>query len=88
MTTKNEQLYLVHLRLDRDAQLSGLDLHGDGRAIAENLYLIYSDLSQSKLYHRIKWQLPDHTPLIVATLRGAPKFKGMAKGAQKWLRGR
>jgi hypothetical protein len=85
---ENEHLFLVHFQIDQAADLPALDLQGDGRAIAEGLYLIHSELSQSRLYHRIKWQLPDDTPLIVATLNQAPKFKGMAKGSLKWLRER
>jgi hypothetical protein len=86
MTVEGRQLYLVHFRLAPGADLPELDFHGDGRALADDLLLIWSDLSQSKLYHRIKWQLPDDTPLIVATLNEAPKFKGMASGALAWLR--
>lgn len=88
MTAKGEQLYLVHYRLAPGAELSELDFHGDGQVLADDLLLIASDLSQSKLYHRIKWQLPQGTPLIVGTLSGAPKFKGMASGAVAWLRAR
>lgn len=71
-------------------QPATLDLHGDAHALAEGLFLIRSDLTRSKLYHRIKWQLPDDTALLVAPLEdgrdGWPKFKGMADGALKWLR--
>lgn len=88
MTAEDEQLYLVHYRLAPGAELPDLDFHGDGQVLADDLLLVASDLSQSKLYHRIKWQLPQATPLIVATLSGAPKFKGMARGAAAWLRAR
>ena len=50
-----------------------------------------SPLSRSKLYHRIKWQLPGDAALACAPLAddpdGWPKFKGMAAGALAWLRG-
>lgn len=67
-----------------------LDLHGDGHPLAEGLWLVRSALTRSKLYHRIKWQLPDGTALACAPLAdesdGWPKFKGMEAGALAWLR--
>ncbi|GAB5349412.1 hypothetical protein [Alteriqipengyuania sp. 357] len=63
-----------------------LDLHGDGMCLAPGLYCIASELSRSKLYHRLKWQLPEDTALLVAPLAAVPKFKGMANGALAWLR--
>lgn len=50
------------------------------------LLLVTSDLSRSKLYHRIKWALPGDTALLVAPLADDPKMKGMAAGALNWLR--
>jgi len=68
-----------------------LDLHGDAHPLAEGLWLVRSDLTRSKLYHRIKWQLPDDTSLACAPLAdeadGWPKFKGMEAGALAWLKG-
>ncbi|MEW4447606.1 hypothetical protein [Qipengyuania sp. JC766] len=67
-----------------------LDLHGDGHSLAEGLWLVRSALTRSKLYHRIKWQLPEGTALACAPLadepEGWPKFKGMEAGALAWLR--
>jgi hypothetical protein len=67
-----------------------LDLYGDAHPLAEGLWLVRSGLTRSKLYHRIKWQLPDGTALACAPLadapEGWPKFKGMAPGALAWLR--
>ena len=55
------------------------------------MWLVRSALTRSKLYHRIKWQLPEGTPLACAPLgddpAGWPKFKGMEPGALGWLRG-
>ena len=68
----------------------GFDWHGDAHVLASGLWLIRSDLTRSKLYHRIKWQLPEDAPLLLAPLddtrEGWPKFKGMEAGALKWLR--
>ena len=50
------------------------------------LMLVDSDLTRSQLYHRIKWALPAGTPLLVAPVKEAPKFKGMAAGALSWVR--
>ena len=67
------------------------DLHGDGHPLAEGLWLVRSALTRSKLYHRIKWQLPEGTALLCAPLadepEGWPKFKGMEAGALAWLKG-
>lgn len=68
-----------------------LDLHGDGHPLAEGLWLVRSALTRSRLYHRIKWQLPEGTALACAPLvdepDGWPKFKGMEAGALAWLNG-
>ena len=68
-----------------------IDLHGDGHPLADGLWLVRSALTRSKLYHRIKWQLPGDAALACAPLAndpdGWPKFKGMAAGALAWLRG-
>lgn len=68
----------------------GFDWHGDAHVLASGLWLIRSDLTRSKLYHRIKRQLPEDSPLLLAPLddtrEGWPKFKGMEAGALKWLR--
>ena len=68
-----------------------LNLHGDGHPLADGLWLVRSDLTRSKLYHRIKWQLPDRAALLAAPLADArdgwPKFKEMEAGALAWLRG-
>lgn len=85
----DDTLYLVWF--DAPTGLpDGFDWHGDVHALANGLWLVRSELTRSKLYHRIKWQLPDGTPLLVAPLEdsadGWPKFKGMEAGALKWLR--
>ncbi|MEO9526000.1 hypothetical protein [Roseibium sp.] len=50
------------------------------------LALVVTGLSRSTVYHRIKWQLPDGAPLLVAPLADAPKFRGLAPGTTKWVR--
>jgi len=57
----------------------------DCHRLTENLFLIRSELTQSRLYHALKrWLKPDG--LFVARVKGHPKFKGMEAGALKWLR--
>ena len=80
-----DTLYLLVIR-DPGMVPDQLDLLGDGRRFAPGVYCIASELSRSKLYHRIKWQLPDDTSLLVAPLADVPKFKGMDEGALAWLR--
>ena len=71
---------------------AALDLCGDARPLAAGLWLVRSGLTRSRLYHRIKRQLPEGTALLCAPLgdtpEGQPKFKGMEAGALAWLRGR
>lgn len=67
------------------------DPQGDAHPLADHLWLVRSELSRSKLYHKVKWQLDDGAALLVAPLAGDkdgwPKFKGMEAGALAWLRG-
>lgn len=80
-------LYLVwhapDARIDEETELAL-----DRFALRPGLLLIDSGLTRSKLYHKVKWALPKDTPLLVAPLEGAPKFKGMAEGALNWVRAR
>ena len=52
----------------------------------DGLYLVMSSLTQSRLYHKVKRNLPQDTPLLVAEAAGPPKFKGMKAGSTRWLR--
>jgi hypothetical protein len=86
---EHQTLYLVWH--DPAATSGGpLELHGDGHPLADGFWLVRSGLSRSKLYHRIKWQLPEGTALLCAPLaddpEGWPKFKGMEAGALAWLK--
>ena len=63
-----------------------ITLGEDTHALNDGLFMVRSERTLSRLYHAIKWQLPDDTALAVAPLEAPPKFKGMAPGALKWLR--
>jgi len=55
---------------------------------AAGLLLVDSDDSLSRVYHELKWSLPEGTSLLVAPVAGTPKLKGLAPGTQTWLRER
>lgn len=77
-------LYLVYLRDGaplEPAEFAGL------RKLDEGLYLLRTTQTRSKVYHAIK-RAAQPEGLLVAPLADSPKFKGMAEGALKWLRGR
>ena len=84
-----ETLYL--LWHDPAAKLpDNFALHGDAHKLADGLWLVRSELTRSRLYHRIKRQLPEGTALLCTPLgdepEGWPKFKGLSSGAGKWLK--
>ena len=58
------------------------------RRAAPDLLLLESGDSLSRVYHELKWSLPDGSPLFVAPLAERPKLKGLAEGTQTWLRDR
>ncbi|GAA4715095.1 hypothetical protein GCM10023349_38100 [Nocardioides conyzicola] len=53
---------------------------------APGLLLIESDESLSRVYHEVKWLLPDGCALLVAPLAERPKARGVAAGTVSWLR--
>jgi hypothetical protein len=60
---------------DLDAVMAGLD----SIALNETLYLVRTDLTQSKLHHRMKQETAP-TTLFLGRLEGFPKFKGVGLG--------
>ncbi len=58
------------------------------RRAAPGLLLVESTDTLSRVYHELKWSLPDDNPLLVAPLAERPKLKGLAQGTQTWLRDR
>lgn len=66
---------------DLDAVMAGLD----SIALTEALFLVRTDLTQSRLYHHVKRET-DPTTLFVGRLDRAPKFKGMTEGSLATLR--
>ena len=80
-------IYLVHTTADPEAieRDGGVD---EVQPMTDGLLLIESDLTRSKLYHRLKALQGRDLPLLVVSLRAVPKFKGMAPGALAWARDR
>jgi hypothetical protein len=58
------------------------------RVAAPGLLLIESTESLSRVFHELKWALPEGTPLFVAPLAATPKLRGLAEGTLSWLRER
>jgi hypothetical protein len=58
------------------------------RLIADDLALVESPDTLSRVYHDLKWSLPDGTALLVAPLAERPKLKGLRAGTTTWLRDR
>lgn len=56
--------------------------------VAPGLLLLESDETVSRVYHEIKWLLPDDSSLLVAPLNRRPKARGLVPGAVTWLRDR
>jgi hypothetical protein len=55
--------------------------------LRRELALVDSDESRSTVYHALK-DVVGRGALLVAPLTEAPKFKGMAPGALRWVRRR
>lgn len=83
MADTQTELYLVYLR-DPERSLNVSEFEGL-RQLDDRLYLLQTGESRSRVYHAVK-RACEPAGLLVAPLSEAPKFKGMAEGALKWLR--
>jgi hypothetical protein len=79
------ELYAV--RLDPGADHAEAMDALDAIALAPDLFLVWSDLTQSGLYHLVKRETGSAS-LFVGRLAERPKFKGMAAGSLAALRDR
>lgn len=73
------------------ADLHEAELLGPWREVvvaASGLAFVDSDDTLSRVYHELKWSLPEGAALTVAPLAGVPKAKGLAAGTNSWLKGR
>lgn len=67
------------------------DLAGPWREVvvaADGLAFVDSDDTLSKVFHALKWSLPEGVALAVAPVADAAKAKGLAPGTNSWLRAR
>jgi hypothetical protein len=74
-----------------DADLASADLLGPWReavVAAPGLAFVDSDETLSRVYHEVKWSLPDGAALAVAPVADRPKAKGLEPGTNTWLRQR
>ncbi|GAA4825050.1 hypothetical protein ACFQ0K_18110 [Nocardioides caeni] len=56
------------------------------REAGTGLLLVETDDTVSRVYHEVKWLLPDDCPLLVAPVERRPKARGVAAGTVTWLR--
>jgi hypothetical protein len=67
------------------------DLAGPWRDVViadDALAFVDSDDTLSRVYHALKWSLPDGCALLVAPVCDLPKAKGLARGTNSWLHAR
>jgi hypothetical protein len=58
------------------------------RPLSDGLAAVESDATLSRVYHELKWSLPEGTALMVVALHERPKLKGLPPGTTTWLRDR
>ncbi|KRC49031.1 hypothetical protein ASE19_19280 [Nocardioides sp. Root79] len=58
------------------------------REAGPGLLLVETYETVSRVYHEVKWMLPDACPLLVAPVGWRPKARGLAAGTVSWLRNR
>lgn len=52
------------------------------------LVVLETDETVSRVFHEVKWMLPDDAVLLVAPVEHRPKARGVAPGTVSWLRDR
>ena len=74
--------------VDPDVGLDGIELDDLGveQRLSSSHVLVRADLTQSELYHAVKWRLPADTALFVGRLADTPKMKGQRPGSVRWSR--
>jgi hypothetical protein len=56
--------------------------------VGSGLLVLETDETLSRVYHEIKWLLPEDCPLLVTPVAERPKARGLTEGAVSWLRAR
>jgi hypothetical protein len=84
-------LYVAWTSADLHELDPSRDLAGPWREVvvaAGGLAFVDSDDTLSRVFHALKWSLPDGVALAVAPVCDQPKAKGLAPGTNSWLRAR
>ena len=81
-------VYLVATEPEHDPAELVERMFDDAHRVRAGLWLVDARGHQSRVYHDVKWGLPDDAPLLVARLDHQPKFKGAQKGLLAWARER
>jgi hypothetical protein len=84
-------VYVAWTSADLGAVHPARDLPGPWREVvvaATGLAFVDSDDTLSRVYHQLKWSLPEGVALTVAPVAGLPKAKGLTPGTNSWLRAR
>ncbi len=90
-TFRNMTVYVAWTSADLHEFDPSRDLVGPWREVvvaAGGLVFVDSDDTLSRVYHELKWSLPDGVALVVAPVADLPKAKGLAPGTNSWLRKR
>jgi hypothetical protein len=85
MAKNDDDISLYVVRVEGGSRTDAVPDKTESMTLSDGLFLVRTSATQSQLYHAVKRRTqPD--ALFVARLDGAPKFKGMADGALKWVR--
>lgn len=77
-------LYLIYC--EQPAPVNGWEIAGCIFRASDDICLLRTTLSRSRVYHTVKRQIEAPVRLLIAPLSGDPKFMGMARGTLAWLR--
>ena len=84
-------IFVAWTSADLDRIDPSRDLAGPWREVvvaAPGLAFVESDDTLSRVFHALKWSLPEGVALAVLPAAGPAKAKGMAAGTNSWLRAR
>ena len=85
MAKSDDDTHLYVVRVEGGSRPDAVPGKSESVKLSDGLFLVRTSASQSRLYHAVKRRVQPEA-LLVARLDGAPKFKGMADGALKWVR--
>ena len=89
--TPRVTLYMAWTSADLHELAPSRDLAGPWREVvvaAGGLAFVDSGDTLSRVYHALKWSLPEGAALAVGPVAELPKARGLAPGTNSWLRAR